>query len=217
MDAGAAMQRAHELLDLVELENERYRPVETYSGGMKQRTKLAQALVHDPQLLLLDEPTNGMDPRGRRLILDLIRDLGRRGVSVLLSSHLLPDVQLVCERVVVLGRGRVLAQGAIDDMRQPSRRRCTVGVRGDADGFRARLGTAGVQVSRAEKDDRFELELPGDDEHQLILEAVRDSDVQLRELRPYRSSLEQVFLEAVRSQQPDIVRSRREGDNAGSP
>ena len=103
-----AMQRAHEVLFYVGLGEARYRNVETYSTGMKQRIKLAQALVHDPDLLFLDEPTNGMDPKGRDEMLELVRDLGRnKGVNLILSSHLLPDVEYTCDHVVVMDKGRV--------------------------------------------------------------------------------------------------------------
>jgi len=202
MSGSSAMQRAHEMLDLVELEDERYRPVETYSGGMKQRVKLAQALVHDPELVFLDEPTNGMDPRGRRLMLNLIRDLSKRGISLLLSSHLLPDVEQVCERVVVLGRGRVLAEGLIEEMRRPSPRRCSVRVRGAISEFGRYLGEADVLICGRDGE-RLELELPGDGRHDLVVRAAVAAGVQLRELRPQRSSLEQVFLQAIESQRGD--------------
>src|SRR6187401_2774215 len=103
-----AMQRAHEVLFYVGLGEARYRNVETYSTGMKQRIKLAQALVHDPDLLFLDEPTNGMDPKGREEMLDLIRDLSHnKSVSLILSSHLLPDVEYTCDHVIVLDKGRI--------------------------------------------------------------------------------------------------------------
>src|SRR5580700_8349151 len=115
-----AMQRAHEVLFYVGLGEARYRNVETYSTGMKQRIKLAQALVHDPDLLFLDEPTNGMDPRGRDEMLELVRDLGRnKGVNLILSSHLLPDVEYTCDHVVVMDRGRIAVEGPIDDLKQP--------------------------------------------------------------------------------------------------
>src|SRR5215470_7769043 len=106
-----AMQRAHEVLYYVGLGEARYRNVETYSTGMKQRIKLAQALVHDPDLLFLDEPTNGMDPKGRDEMLELIRDLGHnKNVNLILCSHLLPDVEYCCERVVVMDKARVATQ-----------------------------------------------------------------------------------------------------------
>src|SRR6187549_3090322 len=107
-----AMQRAHEVLFYVGLGEARYRNVETYSTGMKQRIKLAQALVHDPDLLLLDEPTNGMDPKGRDEMLALIRDVADR-MSVILSSHVLPDVESACAHVVVLHKGVVTTHGPI--------------------------------------------------------------------------------------------------------
>src|SRR5215510_5023302 len=101
-----AMQRAHEVLYYVGLGEARYRNVEQYSTGMKQRIKLAQALVHDPELLFLDEPTNGMDPKGREEMLDLILELPvKRGLSIILSTHLLPDVERVCDQVVVMHQG----------------------------------------------------------------------------------------------------------------
>src|SRR4051795_7735599 len=115
-----AMQRAHEVLFYVGLGEARYRNIETYSTGMKQRIKLAQALVHDPDLLFLDEPTNGMDPKGRDEMLELIRDLGHnKGVNLILSSHLLPDVEFTCDRVVVMDKGRIAAQGPIAELKGP--------------------------------------------------------------------------------------------------
>src|SRR4029434_2816785 len=114
------MRRAHEVLYYVGLGEARYRNLETYSTGMKQRIKLAQALVHDPDLLLLDEPTNGMDPKGRDEMLDLVRDLGHaKGVHVILSSHLLPDVEYACDHVVVMDKGRVAVHGPIAALKQP--------------------------------------------------------------------------------------------------
>src|SRR6187402_170521 len=115
-----AMQRAHEVLYYVGLGEARYRNLETYSTGMKQRIKLAQALVHDPDLLFLDEPTNGMDPKGRDEMLELIRDVVvNKGISLILASHLLPDVEQTCGHVVVLDKGAVAAQGGIEALKQP--------------------------------------------------------------------------------------------------
>src|SRR3984893_629298 len=123
MSTKDAMQRAHEVLDYVGLGEARYRRVESYSTGMKQRLKLASAIVHDPRLLILDEPTNGMDPAGRQDVLDLARDLAhKKGMSVLFSSHLLPDVEAVCDHVLVLGRGSLLAQGLIKDLKKVEQR-----------------------------------------------------------------------------------------------
>ena len=117
-----AQRRAHEVLSYLELEEARYRRVEEYSAGMKQRAKLAQALIHDPPVLLLDEPTSGLDPAGRDAMLRLVRTLGTdHGKSVLLSTHLLADVEAVCERVVIVAAGRVRRVGTVEELR--SRRR----------------------------------------------------------------------------------------------
>ena len=114
-----AMQRADEVLDYVGLGEARYRQASSYSTGMKQRLKLASAIVHDPKLLILDEPTNGMDPAGRKEIIELARDLAHnKGMSLIFSSHLLPDVEAVCDYIVVLGGGRLLAEGKIQELKQ---------------------------------------------------------------------------------------------------
>ena len=127
-----AMQRAHEVLYYVGLGEARYRNVETYSTGMKQRIKLAQALVHDPDLLFLDEPTNGMDPKGRDEMLELIRDLAHnKGVNLILSSHLLPDVEYTCDHVVVIDKGSVAAAGPIDALKGPAGRVYELRIKGD--------------------------------------------------------------------------------------
>src|SRR3954469_11740860 len=113
-----AQRRAHEVLTYLDLGDARYRRLEEYSTGMKQRLKLAQALVHDPPALLLDEPTSGMDPAGREGMLDLLLRLGKdHGKTILLSMHLLGDVEKVCETVVIMDRGRVLAQGGVQELR----------------------------------------------------------------------------------------------------
>src|SRR5438874_3313588 len=113
-----AQRRSHEVLTYLELEDARYRQLDEYSLGMKQRIKLAQALVHDPPVLLLDEPTSGLDPAGRDAMLELLRALGREhGKSLLLSTHLLGDVERVCDSVVILHEGRVLRHGSVDELR----------------------------------------------------------------------------------------------------
>lgn len=110
----AARQRAHEMLDFVGMGQERYRKVDTYSTGMKQRIKIAQALVHDPDLVFLDEPTNGLDPKGQALILELIERIWKEsGISVVLSSHLLHDVDRICDRIVIIAQGNVVAHDTL--------------------------------------------------------------------------------------------------------
>jgi ABC-2 type transport system ATP-binding protein len=196
-----AMQRAHEVLFYVGLGEARYRAVETYSTGMKQRIKLAQALVHDPDLLLLDEPTNGMDPRGREEMLHLVRDLAqKKGVSLILSSHLLPDVENTCERVVVLSRGRVVAEGPIASFRQPHGRIYELRVRMPEsmteDAFVGRLRAEGVEW-QSTTDDVMRVFVPGEDGARRLFRLAAADGVQVRHLRPSTATLEDVFTQAV--------------------
>ncbi|MBM3881711.1 MAG: ABC transporter ATP-binding protein [Verrucomicrobia bacterium] len=114
----AARQRAHEMLDFVGMGQERYRKVDTYSTGMRQRLKLAQAIVHDPELIFLDEPTNGLDPRGQAQMLELVQGLWRvHGITVVLSSHLLHDVDRICEQIILLARGRVQVHDTLANLK----------------------------------------------------------------------------------------------------
>lgn len=191
-----AMQRAHEVLDYVGLGEARYRRVETYSTGMKQRLKLAAAVVHDPRLLILDEPTNGMDPAGREEVLELARDLAHnKGMSLIFSSHLLPDVEAVCDHVVVLGAGRLLAEGRIRDLKQFHVGCFEVRVKANPAGFARRLAAAGCTADV--QDDVLLVRVPDGQSQQVLWQAAAESREQIRFLRPQRSTLEEVFLKAV--------------------
>ena len=201
-----AMQRAHEVLYYVGLGEARYRNVETYSTGMKQRIKLAQALVHDPDLLFLDEPTNGMDPKGRDEMLELIRDLGHnKNVSLILSSHLLPDVEFTCDHVVVMDKGQVAAQGPIDDLKGPAGRVFELRVKttaGTLPAFIEVLQRAGMDC-HATDEDVMRVFVPasvagGDHrDQQAIFSLAAKEGVQVRHLRPSVPTLEDVFAKAV--------------------
>jgi ABC-2 type transport system ATP-binding protein len=197
-----AIQRAHEVLYYVGLGEARYRNVETYSTGMKQRIKLAQALVHDPDLLFLDEPTNGMDPKGRDEMLELIRDLAHnKGVNLILSSHLLPDVEYTCDHVVVLDKGTVAASGTIEQLKGPAGRVYEVRVKGVLEPFVVALTQAGFECHETEED-VMRVFVPGsigaagDDQRRICDMALR-SRVQVRHLRASVPSLEDVFARAV--------------------
>jgi ABC-2 type transport system ATP-binding protein len=127
----AARQRAHEMLDFVGMGQERYRKADTYSTGMKQRLKLAQAIVHDPEIVFLDEPTNGLDPKGQAQILELIQSLWKAyGITVVLSSHLLQDVDRICEQIIIIARGRVLVHDTLENLKAPKRGAAEVVVAG---------------------------------------------------------------------------------------
>ena len=193
-----AMTRAHEVLDYVELEEARYRTAVGFSTGMKQRMKLAQALVHDPEVLLLDEPTNGLDPKGRRHMLELIDDLGRRqGKNVLLCSHLLHDVERTCDHVVVMDKGRVVEAGELAEMTREDGLALQVEVQGDAAPLREALGRAGYGVDDASGGRlRVQLDAGSEDADKIFTIAAGVGAV-ITGLEPERSSLEQVFLRAV--------------------
>lgn len=195
-----SMQRAHEVLFYVGLGEARYRNVETYSTGMKQRIKLAQALVHDPDLLFLDEPTNGMDPKGRDEMLELVRDLAHnKGVNLILSSHLLPDVEYTCDYVVVLDKGRVATEGPIAALKQPRGRVFELRVKtpnGNMDAFLARMRAAGLDC-HATDEDVMRVFVPGDAGARQLFTLAAAERVQVRHLRPSVPTLEDVFAHAV--------------------
>jgi ABC-2 type transport system ATP-binding protein len=194
-----AMQRAHEVLFYVGLGEARYRNVETYSTGMKQRIKLAQALVHDPDLLFLDEPTNGMDPKGRDEMLELVRDLARnKGVNLILSSHLLPDVEYTCDSVIVMDKGRIAAAGPIDALKQPRGRVYELRVKtaSEIETFFDRLRAAGLEC-HATDEDVVRVFVPGDGGARQLFAIAAAEQAQVRHLRPSVPTLEDVFAHAV--------------------
>ena len=194
-----AMQRAHEVLFYVGLGEARYRNIETYSTGMKQRIKLAQALVHDPDLLFLDEPTNGMDPKGRDEMLELIRDLAHnKGVNLILSSHLLPDVEYTCDHVVVMDKGAIAASGPIAALKQPRGRVYELRVKtsGELDVFVERLRASGLECKQTDED-VMRVFVPGDGGAQQLFALAASEHVQVRHLRPSVPTLEDVFAHAV--------------------
>jgi ABC-2 type transport system ATP-binding protein len=192
-----AMQRAHEVLYYVGLGEARYRNIETYSTGMKQRIKLAQALVHDPDLLFLDEPTNGMDPKGRDEMLDLVRDLAReKQINLILSSHLLPDVEFTCDRVVVLDKGAVVAQGTIDTLKGTRRQVFELRIKGDRAAFAAVLAASGFECHETDED-VMRVFVPDDQGARALFAVAAREQVQVRHLKPSVPTLEDVFAKAV--------------------
>jgi ABC-2 type transport system ATP-binding protein len=195
-----AMQRAHEVLYYVGLGEARYRNIETYSTGMKQRIKLAQAIVHDPDLLFLDEPTNGMDPKGRDEMLELVRDLGHnKNVALILSSHLLPDVEFTCDHVVVMDKGQVAAQGPIEELKGPAGRVFELRIKGNLPVFIEVLRRAGMECHATDQD-VMRVFVPldrGSGDQRAIFTLAAEHQVQVRHLRPSVPTLEDVFAKAV--------------------
>ena len=204
----AAMERAHEVLQYVGLGEARYRNLETYSLGMKQRAKLAQAIVHDPALLLLDEPTNGMDPEGRREMLELVDDLGhRKGMAIILCSHLLHDVESVADQVLVLGNGRVVSKefrrkagSSVASEQTATPTFYLVRLRGNAADFVRRLEQDEGLHARVRPDDGSVLVTfpPGTEADTAVLfKAAEQSDVLIRRMEESREGLEEIFVKAV--------------------
>lgn len=197
-----AMTRAHEVLDYTGLDEARYREVAGWSTGMKQRLKLAQALVHDPPLLLLDEPTDGLDPVGRREMLTLVHDLGHaQRKSLIVCSHLLPDVEATCDAVVVLARGRAAASGRMDALIGVAPARVRVEIRGESNDFERELGAATLAHTQASATS-FVVELPASAESREadadpVLAAAARAGVRITAIEPERATLQQAFLRAL--------------------
>lgn len=193
-----AARRAHEVLYFVGLDEQRYRPVAGYSTGMKQKIKLAVALVHDPQVLFLDEPTDGLDPAGRRHMLRLIMELVERyGKSIILSSHILSDVEEVCEHIVLLERGAVLEAGSVRELTRHETRKYHLSLSGDDEHLEAALETfSGHGVCR-EGPGRFEIVISDNVSTGQVFAAVQEAGGVVRELREHHRSLEEVFSVAV--------------------
>ncbi|MDP2320865.1 MAG: ABC transporter ATP-binding protein [Acidobacteriota bacterium] len=199
LPATDAMQRAHEVLYYVGLGEARYRNIETYSTGMKQRIKLAQAIVHDPDLLFLDEPTNGMDPKGRDEMLELIHDLAHnKNVNLILSSHLLPDVEFTCDHVVVMDKGTVATYGPIDALKGTTGRVYELRIKGDETQFISVLRSEGFDVKDSDED-IMRVFVPGvaGDNPKVLFDLAARERVQVRHVRPSVPTLEDVFARAV--------------------
>jgi ABC-2 type transport system ATP-binding protein len=189
-----ALRRAHEVLSYLGLEEARYRRCEEYSVGMKQRLKLAAALVHDPELLLLDEPTAGLDPDGRESMLNLLKSLAvRHGKSLVLSTHLLGDVDRVCDQVLIVHRGLVRGVGRIGDLRAQYRGRYRVQWLGDGVEFLNQLRSAGVRVTANGQADSAFVETPLDWSARRFFELSCRSDTTLREVVPQEEDLEELY------------------------
>src|SRR2546427_4434028 len=147
LDRDTAMSRSHDVLQFVGVEEERYRKIAEDSTGMEQKGKLAQSMVHDPQLYIFDEPTTGLDPRGRTEMLDLVRTIAKSpGRNVLLSSHLLPDVETICKYIIILDGGHQIAAGELQQLLTGAADRLRIDVRGDREAFAQRLKEAGLEA-----------------------------------------------------------------------
>jgi ABC-2 type transport system ATP-binding protein len=192
-----AMKRAHEVLFYVGLAESRYRLLDTYSAGMKQRLKLAQALVHDPRLLFLDEPTSNLDPQGRKEVLELIGDVAsRKNIQVLISSHILADIESLCSSVVILNKGRVAAEGRMEDLRAVHYSLYELRIQGDAGLFRRDLEEMRCRVDETE-DRLFKVYMPDSGNRMDLFRAAVRTGVQIRHFVKSQTSLEDLFAKTV--------------------
>jgi len=188
----AARQRASDILDLVGLDEARFRPIGGFSTGMRQRTKLAQAIVGDPELVLLDEPTAGLDPLGREDMLTLVARLGSFGISVVMATHLLDDVQRVCDYVVMIDGGRLVVSGATDALLERTGT-VTVDVGPRRDELVAALRVVSLPAAVAEG--YVEVTIDGDAQIDLLRDVIADLGLPLYRLTSRLTSLDEVFLE----------------------
>jgi len=184
---------AHEVLEYVGLKDQRYRKIETFSTGMMQATKLACALVHDPEILICDEPTNGLDQRAREFMLQTLRrTVSEGGRSVLMSSHVMDDVQDVCDRIVMIHKGKIVVQSRIDELAKQVDREIEISIWGGASRMQAALEGRGFEVRRLGRVIR--VDRVDDNTTFVILEAAVEAGVQVRQMQEYEPDLEDIFL-----------------------
>jgi ABC-2 type transport system ATP-binding protein len=192
---GAARQRASDVLDLVGLDEARFRPIGGFSTGMRQRTKLAQAIVADPEVVLLDEPTAGLDPMGREEMLALVGRLAGFGISVLVATHLLDDVQRICDQVVMIDGGKLRHAGATQALMHRTGA-LRVEVDEGAVSLADLLGLAGVAVTVVD-DSTLDVRVDGDGGHvrDLVRDGADDLGLALHAMTARRTSLDELFLD----------------------
>nr|AIE99553.1 ABC transporter related protein (ABC-2.A) [uncultured marine group II/III euryarchaeote KM3_113_E08] len=192
MNTNVAMQRAHEVLEYVGLRDQRYREISSFSTGMMQATKLACAIIHDPELLICDEPTNGLDTKARGFMLDTLFQVVKQGNrSILMCSHLMDDVEKICDRIVMIHKGKLIAQGKIEDLKAIDRE-IEIWVWGGASRMEAALNDAGLTPRRTGRVMRVVRQ--DETTYDLVLELAAKAKVQIRRMEDYEPSLEDLFL-----------------------
>ena len=195
MDAATRKKRAEELIDRVGLRHAIDRPIGRFSKGMTQRIGLAQALLHDPELIILDEPMSGLDPIGRKEVRDLILEERRRGKTILFTSHILSDVEMLCDRVVILHQGKVTAYGALTTLLRPEVRRTELDLERASDGLKSALDALpGCATERAPGLERLRVTIEGDGGSQTVLRLALEHEARVVQLHEQRETLEDLFL-----------------------
>ena len=200
----SALERAHEALFYVGLGEARYRQLGTYSLGMKQLAKLAQAIVHGPRLIFLDEPTNGLDPPARQRMIELVRQIRDSGKAhILLSSHLLRDVEECCEEILIIKDGRIAVYCNLEEERRANRKFLELETRGDREAFVEAIGTLGCEYALT-SERRLKLILQDDVDIRNLYQIAGEHKVQIRRLNFKRDSLEDIFLKAMEDGNGDV-------------
>jgi len=198
LPSSAALERAHEALFCVGLAEARYRELGTYSLGMKQLAKLAQAIVHGPKLLILDEPTNGLDPSARQRMIRMIRDIrDSKQLQIVLCSHLLRDVEDTCEEVLILKQGRVAHYSNLEEERKANKRFVELETYGANSDFTEAIEKLGCECAVAAN--RIKMILADGVEIRDIYRLAAERDVRIRRLNFRRDTLEDIFLKAMES------------------
>ena len=193
MNPAEATQRAHEVLEYVGLKEQRYRKIGTFSSGMKQATKLACALIHDPEILICDEPTNGLDQRSREIMLNTLRNTVKEGGrTVLMSGHVMDDIQEVCDSIVMIYKGKIVVHRRIDELARQVDEEIEISVWGGSSRMQESLESRGLTVRRLGRVMRIKVE--SDDTISIILKCAVESNVQVRRMGEYKPDLEDIFL-----------------------
>ncbi|MEO1527705.1 MAG: ABC transporter ATP-binding protein [Planctomycetota bacterium] len=199
------LRRSHEIMDFCDIGEERYRQVEGYSTGMRQKLKFAQALVHDPQLLILDEPTTGLDPDQRKSMLSRIRTLAvDHGKTIMLSTHILHDVRTICDDVVMLVGGRVRLTDSLENLSRPASPTMHVSVHGSQERLVERLRREGLVVTPT-RDGGLRVEGISSSEVDRLWSWAAETETAIRNLEPAVNSLEQVFFEAAGAEESSVA------------
>lgn len=185
--------RSEEMIDKVGLRHAVDRPIGKFSKGMMQRIGLGQALLHDPELLVLDEPMSGLDPIGRKEVRDLLVEQRSRGKTLLFTSHILSDVEMLCDRVVIMQKGRITAEGQVHDLLKTTERRFEIQLSGASQALKDSLGTKATVIE--DGGGRITLRANGDDQVQEILRVSNAAGARLEAMIPERQTLETLFID----------------------
>lgn len=212
LDRQAIRTRVTALLERVGLSDARGRQLRKFSKGMLQRIGLAQALIHDPALVILDEPMSGLDPIGRKQVRDLILALRDQGKTVFFSTHIIPDVEMICDRVGIVIRGKLLATGRVDELVSGGH---TQSVEVVCEGLKADMipGITGIAASVLMRGRQCLIVLPGADRLEDLLAEIRKHGGVLVSVMPQKRSLEELFFDQINGRIDDLVERRRSGRN----